>query len=336
MIRVSVAVLTIVVLSYLLIFSNQFHSNITAQTNRPYNYSLDLVKILVDRAIESFQDNSTNSTISHLQAAYYELLTSANNNKINSSIIQTLVLLIGHTIKLMSENNASTVAKNDSIMYLNALEEQLGHYLPASSSYTRNVTSGTTNTTVPKGLFLEYENKAYGLKVQYPYDWIIRINNNYSLLSTSSYAHPRIISSFYLPNSTDGLPFFYIGVNTNLSKQFNQFPFTLAQYLNKSLQSKKNSSAFPDFKLIEATSANNNISLAGFPAYEIVWTYQHPTYGIRKLMELGTIVHGNKGYFVDYAASIEKFSKYLPIAQSMKDSFKISITNTWGSIKLHQ
>ncbi|MGC1930773.1 MAG: hypothetical protein WA667_17525 [Candidatus Nitrosopolaris sp.] len=285
-----------------------------------------MVKILVDKAIQSFQDNSTNNTISHLQAAYYELLMSGNN-KITSSNIQTLVLLIGHTVKLMSENNACTVAKNDSIMYLNALEEQLNHYLPASSSYTRNFTNGTTNTTFPKGLFLEYENEPYGLKVQYPYDWIIRINSNYSLPSTSSYAHPQIIGSFYLPNSTDGLPFFYIGVNTNLSKQFKQFPFTLEQYLNKSIQSKKNSSAFPDFNLIEATAANNNISLAGLPAYEIVWTYKHPTYGMRKLMELGTIVHGS-GYFVDYAASIEKFLKYLPIAQSMKDSFKISITNT--------
>lgn len=121
----SVAVLTIVVLSYLLIFSNQFHSNIIAQTNRPYNHSLDLVKIHVDKAIESFQDNSTNSTISHLQAAYYESLKSANNNKINSSNIQTLVILIGHTMKVMSEINASTVAKNDSIMYLNALETYL-------------------------------------------------------------------------------------------------------------------------------------------------------------------------------------------------------------------
>jgi hypothetical protein len=78
------------------------------------------------------------------------------------------------------------------------------------------------------------------------------------------------------------------------------------------------------------------VSPAGFPTYEIACTFKHPTYGIRKLMELGTIVHGNKGYFVDYAASIEKFSKYLPIAQSMKDSFKISITNTGGSIKPHQ
>ena len=70
------------------------------------------------------------------------------------------------------------------------------------------------------------------------------------------------------------------------------------------------------------------VSPAGVPTYEIAWTFKHPTYGIRKLMELGTIVHGSKGYFVDYAASIETFSKYLPIAQSMNDTFKISITNS--------
>src|SRR2546426_6311360 len=149
----------------------------------------------------------------------------------------------------------------------------------------------TASTIFPKGPFLEYKNEPYGLKVQYPHNWIIRINNNYSLPSTSSYSHPQVIGSFYLPNSTEGLPFFYIGVNSNLSKQFKQFPFALQQYLNKSLHSKKNSSAFPDFKLIEATAANqnnnnnnnNNNSLAGFPAYRILWTYKHSTYGMRKL-----------------------------------------------------
>jgi hypothetical protein len=103
-----------------------------------------------------------------------------------------------------------------------------------------------------------------------------------------------------------------------------EVPFTLEQHLNKSLQSKKNSSAFPHFNLVEASAINNN-TLAGFPAYEIVWTYKHPTYGMRKLMEFGTVINGNKGYFVD-AASIDKFSKYLPIAQAMKNSFKISIS----------
>ena len=172
---------------------------------------------------------------------------SANSNKTNISNIQTLLLLIEHTIGLISENNTNAEAKNDSIMYLNALEEQLG---PSVSTYARSTMIGTTNNTFPKKPFLEFENKPYGLKMQYPYDWIIRINYNYSLPTTSSYAHPQIIGSFYLPNSTEGLPFFYTGVNTNLSKEFKQFPFTLEQYLHKSLQAKKNSSAFPDFNLI--------------------------------------------------------------------------------------
>ena len=47
---------------------------------------------------------------------------------------------------------------------------------------------------------------------------------------------------------------------------------------------------------------------------------------VRKVVEFGRVVNGNKGYFVDYAASIEKFSKYLPIAQVIKNSFKISMS----------
>jgi hypothetical protein len=53
---------------------------------------------------------------------------------------------------------------------------------------------------------------------------------------------------------------------------------------------------------------------------------QTKRYGMRKLVEFGTVLDGSKGYFVDYAASTEKFSKYLPIAQDMKNSFKISMS----------
>ncbi|HXX99078.1 MAG TPA: hypothetical protein VEL11_18460 [Candidatus Bathyarchaeia archaeon] len=306
-----------------LLFSNQLYYYVFSQTDRPYNYTPLLIKISIDKAIQSYENNSINNAISYLQAAYHQLLMSANSTKNTISNIQTLLLLIEHTNGLISENNTNAETKNDSIMYLNALEEQLGPSV--STSYTSNAMTGTANNTFSKKLFLEYENEPYGLKIQYPYDWIIRINYNYSLPTTSSYTHPQVIGSFYLSNSTEGLPFFYTGVNTNFSKEFGQFPFTLEQYLHKSLQAKKNSSAFPDFNLIEASATNNN-TLAGFPAYEIVWTYKHPTYGMRKLVEFGTVVNGNKGYFVDYAASVEKFSKYLPIAQVMKNSFKISMS----------
>jgi len=205
----------------------------------------------------------------------------ANSTKTTISNIQMLLLLIVHTIGLISENNTNAEAKNDSITYLNALEEQLAPH----------VMTGTTDNTFSKKLFLEYENEPYGLKIQYPYDWIIRINDNYSVPTTSSYTHPEIIGSFYLPNSTEGLPFFYTGIITNLSKEFKQFHFTLEQYLHKSLQAKKNFSTFPDFNLIEASATNNN-TLSGFPAYKIVWTYKHPTYGMRKVVEFGTVVNG--------------------------------------------
>jgi hypothetical protein len=337
LIRSSPAVLIIIVLSYLLLNSYQLESNLFAQVAGDYDNNLGLVKILVDKAIQTFQNNSTKEAITHLREAYAELMVSAMDNNIKNKPagLDSLAFLLGHTIKLLSENNTTTLPKNSSILYLNTLEEQLGQYLPAISSNFENSINRTASTIFPKGPFIEYKNEPYGLEVQYPHDWIIRINNNYSLPSSSSYSHPQVIGSFYLPNSTEGLPFFYIGVNSNLSKQFKQFPFTLQQYLNKSLQPKKNSSAFPDFKLIEATAANqnsnNNNSLAGFPAYRILWTYKNPTYGVRKLMEFGTVVHGSKGYFVDYAASLDKFSKYLPIFQSMKNSLKISICNTWSN-----
>ncbi|HYV52817.1 MAG TPA: hypothetical protein VE971_05930 [Candidatus Eisenbacteria bacterium] len=249
-----VLILTVVAALICLLFSNQFYY-VFSQTDRPYNYTPVFIKISIDKAIESYENNSINNAISHLHSAYYQLSMSANSNKTNISNIQTLLLLIEHTIGLISENNTNADAKNDSIMYLNALEEQLGPSV--STSYSRSIMIGTTDNTFPKKPSLEFENKQYGLKIQYPYDWIIRINYNYSLPTTSSYTHPQIIGSFYLPNSTEGLPFFYTGVNTNLSKEFKQFPFTLEQYLHKSLQVKKNSSAFPDFNLVEASSTNN-------------------------------------------------------------------------------
>ena len=307
-----------------LLFSNQFYYYVFSQTDRPYNYTPVLIKISIDKAIQSYKNNSINNAISHLQAAHHQLLLSANSTKTTISNIQTLLLLIVHTIGLISENNTNAEANNDSIMYLNALEEQLGPSV--STSYTRNVMTGTASNTFSKKLFL-------GLKIQYPYDWIIRINYNYSLPTASSYTHPQIISSFYLPNSTERLPFFYTGVNTNLSKEFKQFPFTLERYLHKSLQAKKNSSAFPDFNLIEASATNNN-TLAGFPAYEIVWTYKHPTYGMRKLMEFGTVVNGNKELVSHVLRTIKESRLLLIISQHIFSRIRVAVLQPIGPGKM--
>jgi hypothetical protein len=42
---------------------------------------------------------------------------------------------------------------------------------------------------------------------------------------------------------------------------------------------------------------------------------------MRKSIEIATIL-GGRGYFVDYTAATEHFSKFLPIAEKMIESFQ--------------
>lgn len=103
-------------------------------------------------------------------------------------------------------------------------------------------------------------------------------------------------------------------------------------YFKESLKN-KNSTGFPGFNLIES-STNINNTLAGNHAYTITWTYIHPTYGIRKSVEIGTII-GNKGYFIDYTVNTAKFDNYFQMVQKMINSFWI-IRNNSDSQQQHQ
>jgi hypothetical protein len=121
-----------------------------------------------------------------------------------------------------------------------------------------------------------------------------------------------------LPDVNNGLPFFRIGTD-DLTKEFpNLQKVSIDQYLNRSL-AHKNSTGFPDFNLIESDTGNRQ--LTNNLAYTIVWTYTHPTYGMRKSIEIATIL-GSRGYFVDYTAAAANFSKFLPVAEKMIESFQ--------------
>jgi hypothetical protein len=113
--------------------------------------------------------------------------------------------------------------RNVTVSYLNALEEQVTHLLALGDLHSKS--NGTQSEALK-----QYVNGPYGIRVDYPLTWIIRIDSNYSLPSLLTYLHPRVIASFYMPNATSGLPFFYTGVNSNLSKQFKQPHFTIEQY----------------------------------------------------------------------------------------------------------
>jgi hypothetical protein len=45
---------------------------------------------------------------------------------------------------------------------------------------------------------------------------------------------------------------------------------------------------------------------------------------MRRSIEIGTIVGGNKGFFIDYTTSARKFLRYLP-TEKMMTSFAIAL-----------
>ena len=287
-------------------------------TNLPMEIKLStVVKMLVDNAMQEFQNNNINNTITPLQKAEQELLSSLpiivnnTNNSINVSNSMAHPL----TVLLLVKNTIQTLDSGDYVkgqQYLNSAEQELGkNILDVSSSSSNPQTTSNNNNS----LFSTYTNSKYRIKLQYPHNWVIEADD----YATGAAGQAGIlITSFYLPDVNNGLPFFRIGTD-DLIKEFPKLQkVSINQYLDRSL-AHKNSTGFPGFNLIQ--SDTNSRRLANNSAYTIVWTYTHPTYGMRKSIEIATIL-GNSAYFVDYTAATADFSKFLPVAEKMVESFQ--------------
>jgi hypothetical protein len=277
---------------------NNNGSNFRALAQASASPSPGQLKVLIDNSIQTLKSGDINGTITRLKAAEQELGAIPKNNENYPSVQVVLTFLVTDVIKSLGNGD-----NNEAPIYLNLAEQQLGRIL----LYMSNSSIG-----IPPGTFLTYSNHRYKIRINYQYDWIIDGN------SYPTGAGGVVITSFYLPDANvTGLPFFRIGVD-NLTKEFSGVPsVSIDQFLNRSLQH-KNSTGFPGFKLIK--SDTNTSILAGNRAYTLIWTYVHPKYGIRKSIEIATII-GNKGYFVDYTVADAKFNNYLPIVEKMINSF---------------
>jgi len=286
-----------------------------------------VAKMLVDKAIQEFQSNNINNAITYLQGAEQELSSSlaiaGNNLNNNSASVSTsmaepltILLLVKNSIQALDSADYGKVQK-----YLNLAEQELGrNMIDVSSSLNPQTIISTSNPTYNNnsnnnGFFSTYTNTKHGIKLQYPHNWVIEADD-YATGAAGKAGNQ--IASFYLSDVNNGLPFFRIGTD-DLTKEFpNLQKVSINQYLNRSLVH-KNSTGFPGFSLIESDA--NSMRLSNSSAYTIVWTYTHPTYGMRKSIEIATIL-GGRGYFVDYTAAGPNFSKFLSVAEKMIESFQ--------------
>jgi hypothetical protein len=271
-----------------------------------------ITKILVDSAIQALQDGDRNKSIKFLLAADQEFVNASESR--NSTYGVDPRYIVEYLVQLMQNESGPGITKDKALVYLNLVDSQLADQLNEPNS----------NSTLATHYLLPYENQRYGIRVLYPYYWSI---------DGTSYHTGKIgtqIVSFFLPSAGIDLPIISIGID-NLSQSLTHRPVSISDYLNLSL-SHKNSTGFPGFKLLEGNMSNqdstiNNINNKSKPfgqsnMYTIVWSYTHPTYGLRKSIEFGTVTGGSKGFFIDYTSSATKFLKYLPVTRKMLASFE--------------
>jgi hypothetical protein len=181
-----------------------------------------------------------------------------------------------------------------------------------------NVTVTTTaTTTTSSSNFLLYENSTYGIRVQYPSDW--------ELEETDYDAGDGITDIIRLFSPLQGRIDDY-SENIGVSKESNPVDdenITLAEYADEVIDYYNDT--LTDFNLVDLNTNTNNVTLSGFPAYKLVFTQSVENVDSSiKAMEVGTITPKKEAYFITYYGEDNgQYSKYLPIAQKMIDSFEI-------------
>jgi hypothetical protein len=156
-------------------------------------------------------------------------------------------------------------------------------------------------------LLLPYQNPAYGISIQYPFDWNKEDGGqtkagNLSAFSVAFYSPPPLKSAFLKVlelNSTQP-------VNATI-------PQLLTQAISRDMNITRG------FQVVQAST---NGSLAGKPAYILVSTAEIIKNIRYQTMEVGTLA-GNSKYTVIYEALASNYPTYLPTAQKMIDSFRL-------------
>jgi len=153
--------------------------------------------------------------------------------------------------------------------------------------------------------FLTYENPIFGIKILYPANWdkqenTSSSNDNSTLIDLVAFSPP-------FKNNSDIVGKLIVQVD-NIS---DIKPITLATYANDTVSDLRQ-----DFRVSES-----NATLAGNPAYKIVYTGLEASIDLKAMMVM--TIKGDRAYIISYTAEPEKYSYYLPTVQKVIDSFEI-------------
>ena len=139
---------------------------------------------------------------------------------------------------------------------------------------------------------IPYENFDMGVRMTYPSDWNLEKETETSALFFSELEDE--FDTYF-----ENLEF----NEENLPKGNN----TLDDYLNYTINTYNDRT---DFVKLE----QKNTTLFDMPAYSLEYSYTMDDGSNLQIYEIGTII-GNKGYYIEYSAQSDSYSRYLPTSK---------------------
>lgn len=178
------------------------------------------------------------------------------------------------------------------------------------TTLTSPTVPASSNTTIAN--MKVYENSTYGIKIQYPSDWVYREQSRTNIVTfiPSSSLNSILLSNIskFSPNQTDTTPLVTIGLEF---LPFHNIPLNV--YNNITISSQRQT---PGFQLVASSPTN----LAGNPAHMIQYSQ-----GPLVTLAIYTII-GNELFTIAYAVDSTQYSKYVPVVQQMVRSLDINST----------
>jgi hypothetical protein len=215
---------------------------------------------------------------------------------------------------------------------LSTLSIMITFYLPWQAT-------GQASEDGSTGTFATYHNSTYGIKINYPADWMMVGTNGFVGQSNVNKTNPVNVAMF---TSLDESVVFGLTVANRIQENK-----ALSQEVNESIISMKKD--LPDLKIIES----NPINIGVIPAHKIVG-FGTASIGPGLLKNLGienltqgfdtgnllsspvkimaiVMFKDNKEYGIEFSGPEDQYSRYLSTAQKMIDSFEIESPATGGN-----
>lgn len=280
------------------------------------------VKEFINDAKMSLEEGNTTKALSGLFTAQ-RILVQLDGN---SSSIQESKILIRDTIQAVVNGKKDTALSN-----LNLICEQLAIELPSNET-TKSITRTKNKTPIPELIlpnnetsstvyndtdmkYLTYDNRLFGIKIQYPEGWTVR-SYNYNNGGNNT------VVGFFSPSEPTSHVENISGVTGQFLPYFDIFVY---QSKNMSLESviKGSADRIRNHTYSDIVESKPYILKGNLSGHLLV--YSAATIGgdeLYKRIQVYALIK-DKVYLLTFTSQEESFSNYLPVIKKMMDSFEI-------------